>query len=86
MPTAAEVVDELLARKIKVRRGGKGDQIELPVEQVLRETFQRAERVDVDKIAATVAASLAGGITSGDLSAEAVKAAVKDALREGVGE
>ena len=79
MPTADEVAAAVLARKMTVKRGDK--EVSLPVEQVLRETFQRAERVDYDRIARSVAGNLAGA----GIDPEVIEAAVKDALREGTG-
>lgn len=87
MPSAKEVVDELLARKMKVKRGE--NKVEVSFEQMLVETFNRAQRIDYDRIAKAVTSNL-GGLVTSELSAEALEAAVRDGvetvLREGIGE
>ncbi len=77
-----KVAAAVLSRPMKVKRDG--NPVEISVEQVLRETFQRAERVDYGALADAVIAKLPQG-AEGSLTAEQVKQAVKDAQREGTG-
>lgn len=76
--------EEFLAHRIEVKRDGKP--VKLSIEQVLRETFQRAERVDEDAIAAAVIGRLPDlSVTGGTITAAQIRDAVKVALREGTG-
>lgn len=83
-----KVAAAVLARPMKVKRNG--GVVELSVEQVLRETFQRAERVDYDRLGdmvstEIVAALIASGGVVGTIDSATIKDAVKAAIREGTG-
>lgn len=77
-----KVAAAVLARPMKVKRDGKA--VTIPVEQVLRETFQRAERVDEDAIANRVLTKIQM-IPPGTMDTDSIKAAVLDAFRQGTG-
>lgn len=77
------VADAVLAKRIDVKRDGQP--VTISVEQVLRETFQRAERIDYDRLGEDVYDRLLGLPLAGALTHEQVKQAVKDAISEGTG-
>lgn len=77
--------EELLAHRITVTRRD-GIKTKKSIEALLRETWQRTERVDEDAIAEAVAASLHIPVAAGTVDPEQIKMAVKDALREGTGD
>lgn len=79
MPSPEDVAKALLREKIAVKRGET--KVHLSVEQVLREIFQRSERIDEDRIADAVAANLPRG--GAGVTPAQITAAVKAALREG---
>ncbi len=82
-----KVAAAVLAQPMKVRRPGAKDTTTLSVEQVLRETFQRAERIDEDAIAQRVVSALGPvGLDPEGVNADQIAAAVKQALREGTGD
>lgn len=79
--------EDLMKHRIEVDRDGK--EVTISVEQLLRETFQRAERVDIPAIVKAVVAAIPATTMAASLTLEQIETAVEvgvlKALRKGTG-